>query len=480
MALYSKQGNAMRLVAVDAVARSRSLRPGMALADAQALCPEILSREIDTGLTQAAFDALADAHAYVSPLVAIAPWQGPYGDLMIDITGVAHLWGGEDRLRDAVLARLARNGIAAQAAIAPSIGAAWACARFAPGAILADEAEAETALAALPIKALRLPAEAVEGLRQMGLKTIGQLYGRNRGALAARFSQAVTMRLDQALGRLEERIVPRLPVPDITAERRFPEPLGYLDDIAMVARDLATTLCARLERLGQGAQAFHLRLFRVDHRMTTLSVNAARATRDPGHIARLFANRMERLREEFDAGFGIDIVHLGATLLSDLDMAQHSAFAAADGTHDLDKLFDRLSSRLGPRAVSRMAVHETHIPERAVTLEPISASSSSEPSPSPALPRPIRLFPAPEEIEVVAELPQGPPQRMVWRRLTFSFVKASGPERIATEWWQPGAGALTRDYYVAEDPDGRRFWLFRDGLYGETASARWFIHGVFA
>lgn len=479
MALYARQGSALRLVAADALAQSRGLRSGMALADAQALCPEALVREIDLALTQALFDSLADAHAYVSPLVAIAPWRAPHGDLMIDITGVAHLWGGEEKLRDAVLARLTHNDITAFAAIAPTIGAAWACARFAPGAILADAAAIEAALAPLPVGALRLPVEMVEGLRQMGLKTIGQLYGRNRRSLTARFSQAVTTRLDQALGRLEERIVPRLPALDITAERRFPEPLGYLDDIAMVARDLAATLCARLERAGQGAQAFHLQLFRVDHRMTALSVKAASATRDPDHVARLFANRMERMREEFDAGFGIDIVRLGATLLSSLNETQYSAFAEPDGTADLEKLFDRLSSRLGPGAVARMAVHETHIPERAVTLEPVVNGPAPVGWAARTPPRPLRLLVEPEAVEVLAEVPQGPPQRMVWRRLVFSFVRASGPERIATEWWRPGEGGLTRDYYIAEDEAGRRFWLFRDGLYGETAAPRWFVHGVF-
>jgi protein ImuB len=331
--------------------------------------------------------------------------------------------------------------------------------------------------------ALRLEDAQVESLGQMGLKRVGQLYGRDRRALQARFGASLILRLDQALGDIEERITPRLPLAEHYAERRFAEPIGLIDDVLMTARDLAIQLAVALEADGLGAQTFHLFLYRVDHQVITLSVNAARATRDAGHIARLFANRAERLGGEYDAGFGIDAIRLAATSTSPLDAAQVGAFATDDGAADLDRLYDRMASRLGPLAVVRSKFVNSHIPERAVVLEPVIARTRDDPqaAPDPAQPRPLRLLPRPEPIKVVATVPDGPPARMEWRRVGYAFVKASGPERIGVEWWRPGEGALTRDYYIAEDEGGRRFWVFREGLYGtETGTPNWFLHGFFA
>lgn len=480
MVLHGKRGNAMRIIAADPVARARGLRPGMALADARALAPDLTGRPFDLDAIRTGFERLADWHLYVSPLVSIAEWRAPYGDLVIDITGVPHLWGSEEALLDGVLDRLAAHGVTARGAIAPTIGAAWACARFAPGSILPDGAALEDALAPLPVAALRLDPETAQALERLGLKQIGQLEGRNRGALAARFTQALTTRLDQALGRLEERMTPRLPPPDITAERRFPEPLSLIEDIDGAIARLAVTLCERLARLGEGAQAFHLFLFRVDHEVMTLTVHAASATRDPGHISRLFAHRLETLREDFDAGFGIDIIRLGATTRARHDAPQTDLIAPSRGTDDLDRLYDRLASRLGPGAVMRPRLANSAIPERAAVLDPVFAPVSSAPLPAHLTPpRPLRLLPAPEPVDMLAVTPPGPPMHMVWRRLTHVLVRLSGPEGIGAEWWHPGASALTRDYYVAEDREGHRFWLFRDGLHTETESPRWFMHGMF-
>jgi protein ImuB len=334
----------------------------------------------------------------------------------------------------------------------------------------------------------------------MGLKRVGQLYGRDRKALQARFGASLITRLDQALGYLEERVTPRIPIAERYAERRYAEPIGLIDDVLMTTRDLAIQLSLRLEAEGLGAQSFHLFLYRVDHKVMSLSVNAARATRDAGHIARLFANRAERLVGEYDAGFGIDMIRLAASSVSEVNAAQIGAFETRDGAEDLDRLYDRMTSRLGPLAVVRSKFVNTHIPERAVKLEPVVARTPDDPEakPDPTLPRPLRLLPAPEPIAVtLAEVPDGPPPGMIWRRVSYRFVKVSGPERIGVEWWtlaqpvpstgdggwslEPGEETdLTRDYFIAEDEAGRRFWLFREGLYRQGISPRWFLHGFFA
>lgn len=336
-------------------------------------------------------------------------------------------------------------------------------------------------LAPLPVAALRIGSDTVTALRQMGLKRIGQLYGRERRGMLARFGDTLLLRLDQALGLCDEKLVPRLPVPERYADRKFAEPIGLIDDVLLSVADLAHRVSGQLQAEGAGAQTFHLMVFRVDHQVMHLAVNAARATRDANHITRLFANRIERLTGDFDAGFGIEMIRLMASSVSDLDEAHAGSFLGAGDAAALDRLYDRMASRLGAGAVVRLKPLDSHIPERAVALESVVARTKDTPEAAAPVvaPRPLRLFPNPEPVKVIAEVPDGPPARMVWRRIGYRFLKSSGPERIGVEWWNPGEGALTRDYYACEDDEGRRFWLFREGLYEETEAPRWFLHGLF-
>jgi protein ImuB len=280
----------------------------------------------------------------------------------------------------------------------------------------------------------------------------------------------------------------------------------------MCAHDLAVQLAIKLESEGMGAQAFHLLLYRVDHKVMTLSVKSARPCREAEHITRLFAYRSERLQGEYDTGFGIDMIRLAASSVSELDASQLGVFDQNNGAEDLDRLYDRVSSRLGPLAVLRQVFVNTHIPERAVRLAPaiVKASADALAGSNPKQPRPLRLLPMPELITVTAQVPDGPPSSMIWRRVGYKFVKASGPERLAAEWWRTGkrlqlvpppdpktlppgeklpyipdlpvfkADPVTRDYYIAEDDGGRRFWLYREGFYGGMPAPGWHLHGLFS
>lgn len=545
----------MRLKALDQRAEQMGLYQGQSLSDARALCPQLVAREIDeVGLVEL-FGQFADWHSYASPIVEVHDDVTPYGDLMIDVTGVTHLFGGEAKMLTHVTERLTRLGFSVQAGLADTVGVAWAMSHFAPGVIvgagddsplpwgrgcaaavpdlpspLTGEGGAErrmrvigaaeqdrlhstsgstpprpspsrggwtqslphssaTAslidiLSPLPVEALRLDPMRVSGLKQMGLKRVGQILGRERKPLQARFGTVLIARLDQILGLAPEKLVPRLPLPERQVERRFVDPIGLLEHVMATVSDLAEQMQALLEAEGLGAQTFHLFLYRVDHQLMHLPVNGARAMRDAKHVTRLYANRMERLSGEFDAGFGIEAMRLAVTSVSVLDAQQAGVFDLGDGVADLSLLYDRMASRLGPQAVQRTKYFNSHVPERAVQLEPVIARTDDDVlaldlTDVPA--RPQRLLPVPEQIEVMAEVPDGPPLRMVWRKLTYRIAKAAGPERIGVEWWQPGEGGLTRDYYKVEDAEGRRFWLYRDGLYeDETAAPRWFLHGVFS
>lgn len=519
-ALWEKQRGAMRLVAVDDAAAAAGLSVGQSLSDARAICPPLRVREIDRDFIAQSFADFADWHSNASPIVSVLTDKMAWGDLALDITGVSHLFGGEPSMLETVTSRLAGMGIRVRGAIGPSVGAAWALAHFGTQSVIGHDLKA--VLAELPVAGLRLEDDQSTKLNHLGLKLIGQLMGRDRRSLQARFGASLLLRLDQALGDIEERITPRLPPAERFVERRFPEPIGLMDDVLMTARDLAFRLSSLLESEAMGAQAFHLFLYRVDHKVMTLSVNAGRATRDAGHIARLFANRADRLGGEYDAGFGIDMIRLGASSVSCLDASNIGIFDAEDGTADLGQLYDRMTSRLGPLAVVRSTFVNTHIPEKAVKLVSVLVHVPTESfaEPDRSLRRPLRLLPQPEPIVVTfAEVPDGPPPGMVWRRVSYKFVRASGPERIGVEWWHlseplvftprpsdidmaeqimpvaicedktppvildaainDGIG-LTRDYYIAEDTQGLRFWLFREGLYGSVVEPRWFMHGLFS
>lgn len=500
----------MRLVAVDSRAEGRGLYPGQNLSDARALVPELEVREMDRGFIEHMFAQFADWHTNASPIVAVHTEAAPYGDLVLDITGTAHLFGGETAMLKLLLQRLRTRGYTVHGAISDTVGSAWALAHCRPMIVAPQEQLA--ALADLPVAALRLSDEQVAGLNQLGLKSIGQLYNQPRKVLQAQFGASLLLRLDQAAGTIEERIVPRLPASEYFADQRFAEPIGYMDDVLMTARDLAIRLAMRFEQEEVGAQTFHLFLYLVDHKVIRLTINAGRPTRDAGHIARLFVNRSERLANEYDPGFGIDMIRLAASSLSPLPSTQIGAFETNNGTRDLDALYDRMSNRLGPLSVVRTRFVDTHIPEQAVVLEPVVARTPDNPAalPDRSLRRPLRLLPQPEPINVVAEVPHGPPLRMIWRGISYHIVKSSDPERIEAEWWRSGKhlelllppreekpskpdeekphisklapfdpSQVARDYYVIEDDAGHRFWVFRLGLYSRNTTPVWYLHGFF-
>lgn len=508
LALYERTGSALRLAALSRDVLGRNLYVGQSLADARAILPDLKVREIDPAQVMAGFAALADWHSNASPLVAVHDARTPYGDLVLDITGVAHLFGGEAKMLDTLVTRLTRLGYQAQGAVASTIGAAWAASHFAPGLVVMPN-QTTALLDTLPVGALRLDEEMILALMQLGLKRIGQVRAQDGKSLRARFGAVLTLRLGQAYGHVEERLTPRLPPAERYVDRRFGSPIGLMDDVLACARDLAIRLALRLEKEELGAQTFHLFLYQVDHRVNVLSVNAARPTRDPDHIGRLFANHVERLEGAFDNGFGIDMVRLAAAAVDRVPPRQASAFGNDGSGEALDRLHDRLTSRLGPFAVLSTRLVATHIPERMARLEPAITQSQDERHQDAPDNHdiPLRLLPVPEPITVAADVPDGPPAAMTWRGLNYRFLRATGPRRLSAEWWRSGRRlqlmpqgdprpdrpaphvsalplhvpeTVARDYYVAEDGAGRRFWLYRQGFYGEAVLPRWYLHGLFA
>jgi protein ImuB len=475
-ALISAGRRGIRLTALDARAAAEGLAPDMPLADARALVPSLRVAAADPQADIAALGVLADWCAEL-----FTPWaavDAPDG-VMLDITGCGQLFDGEAGLVGDLAARLARGAIGLRAAVADTPGAAWAMARHGKGGIAPPE-QAEAAIAPLPVAGLRLPAETVARLDKLGLARIDQILALPRASLARRFGAVLVNRLEQALGEVAEPIGPRTFVAPWRERLTFAEPLAERPALDAALERLLDRLCLRLIQAGRSARVLELTLCRIDGSVQRVRVGTARPICQTDHLLRLFAQKMEGV----DPGFGIEAMILRAPETQKRYPAQLALDArrqrAAD---DRGRLIDRLVSRHGARALHRIAPFESHLPERAMALRPIETPTGAGDW-TATQPRPVRLLRIPEPIDAVAPLPDFPPARFRWRGEDHRIHRAEGPERIAPEWWLEQDGGGVRDYYRVEDVAGRRFWVYREGLCGETAAGkggpRWFMHGLFA
>ena len=480
-----------RLYALNNEAARLGLRRGQALADAKALEPGLRIAPFAPDADRRLLGAFARWCGRWSPWTAPDPGEPGEDGVMVDITGCAHLFGGEDALVTAALAAVRGQGLTAHGAIAPTIGLAWGLARFPArrvptGWLIADDVS--SSLHNLPVEGLRIGDTAAK-LRRFGLKRVGDIAHLPRANLARRFGPDLVRRLDQARGLEDETLNPLQPKTPFRARMRFADALLLLEGIKQAVRETAEVLCAHLEAEGRGLRRVELNLFRVDGKTHLLIIGTAAPARDPAHIARLFNEKLDRA--EIDIGFGIDVVELNATATAPL-AGRQSGLIGEDiiDVEDFARLTDRLSVRLGETRVKRAARRDSHIPERAAGWSGDTAQSGSalilrEAGGQQAFlltpERPLLILARPEPAEAVAEIPDGPPRSFVWRRTRHQVRQAEGPERLAPEWWRPPgrASPKTRDYFRIETTEGRRFWLFRDGLYGpETLYPQWFVHGA--
>ena len=485
MVVYGKRGNAETIVAVDEAAERLGLHTGLALAQARAMHPALHAIEEDAAADAALLEKVADWCLRYTPLVAC---DAPDG-LLLDISGCAHLYGGQHQLAADLGQRLNRAGFAYRIAIAGSIGAAWAAAHFGEPASYAG-GEERSILSPLPLAALRLAPETVAALARVGLKRIGDIVDLPRSPLTARFGGALMRQLDRALGREHEPLNPRLPVAPYVAEQRFHEPIAREQDVLGTVARLAAQLEFALERRGDGARRIELTLFRTDGEVRRLAAGCSRPLRDPGQIRALFVERLAALADEFDPGFGFDMARL-SVLVAEPCPPEQIGIGGGEDTAEMDRLVDRVSARLGARRVRRLIARDSHIPEIAAVSVPAQTAPADDGwtafrrfcADADLSPRPLRLLQRPEPIEALAEVPDGPPLRFRWRRALHEVITAEGPERIEGAWWSEHGGPA-RDYFRVEDKTGLRFWLFRSGLYRDlahgTAAPTWFLHGMFA
>ncbi|MBV8536192.1 MAG: DNA polymerase Y family protein [Alphaproteobacteria bacterium] len=457
----------LRLTAVCARAAAEGLFPGQRLADARALVPELQAADADLFSDGQALARLADWCGRYTPWSAIDGEDG----LCLDITGCAHLFGGEAALIADLVKRLASFGIAARAAVADTPAAAWAWARFGDSTML-EPGTARGRLAALPVEALRVSALTVESLRRLGLRRVGDLAGLPRGPLAARLGVALLSRLDRAFGVEAEAISPRRALASWRARLVFADGIARREDIDLATRELLKELCRALEQDGRGARRLELAFYRLDGTAQILEIGTSRPTRDAAHLARLFAEPLGTV----EPGFGVETMILGAVVTDPLAARQMALPSSQQrDVEDLAPVLDRLQGRLGRNAVVRLVPVASHMPERAVTVAP--ALNEMPPLRWPAeMPRPVQLLASPEPIDVTED--EEGPQHFRWRRIEHRVAECEGPERIAPEWWRTGSGQVSRDYFWLQDEEGRRYWVYR--AISSSRGAGWYLHGLFA
>jgi protein ImuB len=451
-------------------------------------------RAIDAAADDAALRRLALWATRYTPTAS--PWGEENGadGFFLDIEGAAHLYGGEERLLADLSCRLENFGLPARLAVAATPGAAWALSHFhaVRDCVLPSGQEAE-ALAPLPIEALRLAPDIRTTLRRLGFKSVGALLDKPRAPFAARFPAQLLRRLDQALGRVDEPLVPIIAPPIYHSLHYLIEPIITQEAVIARASRLMRTLTHVLERDGVGARGLRLSLYRVDGAVETVDIALTLPTRDVAHVGRLIDLKLDALAGMEDAGFGFEAIGLAITRAEPMPARQTDFANGGDGdrAERCAALIDKLHQRLGAQRVRRFEAIASHLPERAEVLAPLDGEAPEWPEPEQL--RPLLLLPRAEPTEVTALVPDGPPRRFCWRGVTYDVTGAEGPERIAGEWWfmpppnppplagEGKRGSPTRDYYLIEAADGRCFWLFREGIYGrETAAARWFVHGLFA
>ncbi|HWY60757.1 MAG TPA: DNA polymerase Y family protein [Rhizomicrobium sp.] len=514
LVIAGRANNALYVAALEARAQRLGLYKNQPLANARAITPDLTIIPADEKKDLELLERIVVWCDRFSPFVAAVPPDG----LILDITGAAHLFGGEAAMLDHVTQKIGQQNFAVAAAIAGTSSAARALAKFAPGHIAAPGAEA-AALARLPVAALAVDDKIIAALNRAGLKTIGQVQTRDRDELTARFGKAFVTTLEMLLGQHDQPISPRRPLPDLMAEQRFAEPIVTQDAIVACLLSLAGSLSGILEQRGLGLRRLTASFFRADGQVRRIALRLGGASRDADRVMRLLRERLDSLSDPLDPGFGFDVIRLEAMLTERIEISATSFDSDEHAKHEIQYLADRLSARHGEARVLRFVAQDTHIPEAqsvAVPAEDREFADRVWPSRhlknDPPL-RPLRLFEKPEEINVpFATAPDGPPSFFRWRRAQFDVARAEGPERIAMEWWRnisasekrteaaskaqtksenetapprPGdkseAQYPTRDYFRVETRQGQRFWLYRDGLYLQNGLApRWYLHGIFA
>jgi protein ImuB len=462
--------NRVIITAANSLAKAQGIYKNMVLADAKALYPSLhVIDDKPTLITQLA-DRIAEWCIRFTPIAAA---DYPAG-VLLDASGCTHLWGSEEAYLKDITNRLVQRGYTVRAAMADTIGCAWAMARYSNQTIVDKEKHVQ-ALLPLPITALRLDEETISVLEKLGLRQIRDVISIPRMSLRRRFGKELLQRIRQAIDEEEENIVPVYPIEPYSERLPCMEPIKTKEGIEIGLEHLLTMLCLRLRKEGKGLRNAFFRAYQLDGGASDIEISTNHPSRNRKHLFQLFSIKLSTIEPKE----GIELFLLEATRVEDTIVKQENLWQIKTGLLNTDilNLMDRFANRLGQEAIQRFLPTEHYWPERSFEL---SADLNEKPTTEWKLdkPRPLQFVSPPELIEVTAPIPDYPPMSFRYKGQLHKIVKADGPERLEQEWWiQEGEH---RDYYAVEDEAGKRYWLFRSGHYNEIRSPKWFLHGFFA
>ena len=519
--IVQQTGTQQVLYSLNTAASALGLYCGQPLRDALAMAPQLQTTRHTPSRSKQHLMALARWAGQYSPWVALSIPDG----LNLDITGCAHLFGGEEALITDIQTRCLQMGLSVRCGLADTLGAAWAISRYSgqtserphSGDAIDQEARATRARAAkrrswerggtarayeqtlqsaqsiipigqarkmlcdLPAAALRIEPQTVEHLSRLGLRCIGDVLEQPRTALARRFGKDLILRLDQALGSCPEPLSPLKDVPHFGVRLSFPEPIGTTPDIIAGFDKIAPTLCENLKQHGQGVRLLQVEASLTDGTLQTLKIGLAQPTHDPDKIRPLLLLKVD----DIDPRFGIDMLRLVALHCEPVHSHQHSghmhASEQARQTHVANQdaiadLVGRLGTRVGLEAITCVHPSDSHIPEKSAQIRSAAWSKLAPSWPQTPNMRPIVAWP-PEALNVPPVTT--PPAVFRWRNQTCTIHKAFGPERIAPEWWfdDPNWRTGQRDYWRVLCENGYMLWIYY--AHGGSLSAGWFCQGSF-
>jgi len=460
----------MLITAANSLAMTQGIRPGMPLADARAIYPSLKFFDDKPGLSFKLLKAIAEWCIRFTPVTAI----NLPGGIVLDATGCAHLWGGEESYLKQLKDRLNKFGYDIRVAIADTIGAAWAMTHYSDKQIILPGDQLNSLLPLSPA-ALRPDADTVQRLHKLGLCQIKDFISMPRSVLQRRFGNDLLKKIDQALGNIEELIQPVQP-PAVWLER-LPclEPIITDVGIGIALKKLIDDLCCRLVKEGKGIRNARFRAYRVDRKIETIEIGTLQASHHAAHLFKLFEQKIENI----EPALGIDLFTLEGLNIDDVILKQEKIWEASCSLENvkLSELIDRLINKIGPGRIHRYLPDEHHWPERSIRTA-ASLNEKVDLNWRTDKLRPVQLLCKPEAIQVTAPIPDYPPMLFRYKNKLHKIKKADGPERIESEWWIEETPH--RDYYCVEDEEGHRYWLFRSGHYSGVEKYQWFIHGFFA
>jgi protein ImuB len=459
------------ITAVNEIAQQKGIEPGMAVADARAVFPSLEVLDDLPGLSEKLLKAIAEWCIRYTNIVAIDLPDG----IIMDVTGCAHLWGGEINYIKDINLRLKNRGYQVRATMADTIGMAWAIAHYGGTVPIIESGKQTEILLSLPPSSLRLETDTIERLHKLGLHKVRDFINMPRTALRRRFGNEFILKLDQALGNEEEPITPVIPVDPWRERLPCLEPIVTATGIEIALKRLLEMICTKLRLVGMGIRKLVFTGFRIDGKLEKIEVGTLRATHNEVHLYKLFEDKISLMEPDL----GIEQFMIEALKTEKCLSSQQKIWDNTTGLENLrlSELMDHLTNRFGISVIRRYLPAEHFLPEKSFKeaeslLESLSSSWKIERS------LPIHLLNPPQRIEVTAPIPDYPPMHFRWQGKLHKIEKADGPERIEQEWWIKD-GPL-RDYYAVEDDEGRRYWLFRSGHYNEDKSPNWFLHGFFA